>query len=1228
MVLTMSNKFDQCPIAQELKKRILILDGAMGTMIQRHKLTENDYRGERFKDWNSDLKGNNDLLSLTRPDVIAGIHTLYLEAGADIIESNTFNANAISMADYHMEGLVHELNLASARLARQVADEFTAKDPMKPRFVAGSIGPTNRTASISPDVNDPSYRAVNFDQLVKAYGEQIMGLGEGNVDILLIETIFDTLNAKAAIYAALLYNESAKCPIPIMLSGTITDASGRTLSGQTAEAFWISVKHAQPIAIGFNCALGAKDMKPHIETLSSMADTFISAYPNAGLPNQFGQYDQSPGEMATLVKDFADHKLVNILGGCCGSTPDHIRSITQAVKNIIPRQVPTITPVSNYSGLEPLILREGMNFVNIGERTNVTGSKKFAKLIIDGHYEEALAIARQQVEAGAQVIDINMDEAMLDSRAAMVKFLNLAMSEPDIARVPVMIDSSKWDVIEAGLKCLQGKGIVNSISLKEGEELFKERARQIKRYGAATVVMAFDENGQADTQERRIAICERAYRILVDEVGFAPEDIIFDPNIFAVATGIDAHNNYAVDFIEATRYIKCTLPHCRISGGVSNVSFSFRGNDHVREAMHSVFLYHAIKAGMDMGIVNAGMITVYDQTNPDLLNLVEDVILNRNPESTEKLIAFAQTLKDQGKKVVEDQVWRSGSVEERLAHALVKGITDFIDTDLEEALKKYPKPLSIIEGPLMDGMNHVGELFGSGKMFLPQVVKSARVMKKAVAYLQPAIEKDKAGSARSAGRIIMATVKGDVHDIGKNIAGVVLACNNFEIIDLGVMVPCATILAKAKELKADIIGLSGLITPSLDEMVHIATEMEAQGFTIPLTLGGATTSEAHTAVKIAPSYSGPVVHMKDASKSVGICRSLMNPATHDTFMAEQKAHQTYVRESFEKERSSWKLVSLAEARRGKMTNDWKKVPITTPSFLGVKAFKGFDIRTIRECIDWSFFFLAWGFKGRYPAILKDATVGVEATKLYHDAQIMLDEIIAKKLLTCNGVIGLFAANSVGDDIEIYTDDTRRQKLATFYSLRQQGVKTDPDQPFYALADLVAPQESGVKDYIGGFAATGGIGMDEAVKYINNDGYKVMLLKTLADRLAEAFTEVLHANVRKTYWGYAPDENLSLYDILAARYRGIRPAPGYPACPDHTEKITLFKLLNATALTGIGLTESLMMTPAASVCGQYFAHPGSTYFPLGRIDRVQLEDYAKRKGMAVGEMAKWLAPVLA
>ena len=1224
----MNKNFSSHPVVKILQQRILILDGAMGTMIQRRKLEEKDYRGSRFENWAQDLKGNNDLLSLTRPDVISGIHELYLEAGADIIETNTFNANAISLADYHMEELVHELNTASARLARQAADAFTQKNPSKPRFVAGSIGPTNRTASLSPDVNDPAYRAVNFDQLVKAYTDQIKGLGEGGVDILLIETIFDTLNAKAAIYAALSYNESAKTPIPFISSGTITDASGRTLSGQTAEAFWISVQHANPIAVGFNCALGAKDMTPHLETISRMAGTFISAYPNAGLPNQFGQYDQTPGEMAALVKNFAHNGQVNIIGGCCGSTPDHIRAIAQAVQGMAPRKIPMLAPVSNYSGLEPLILRQGMNFVNIGERTNVTGSKKFAKLIIDGKYDEALAVARQQVEAGAQVIDINMDEAMLDSKAAMVKFLNLAMSEPDIARVPVMIDSSKWDVIEAGLKCLQGKAIVNSISLKEGEDAFKAHAQKVRKYGAAAVVMAFDEEGQADTQQRKIAICQRAYRILTQEIGFPPEDIIFDPNIFAVATGIDAHNNYAVDFIEATRAIKRELPHCRVSGGVSNVSFSFRGNDPVREAMHTVFLYHAIKAGMDMGIVNAGMVGVYDEIPRDLLKLVEDVILNRTQDATEKLVAFAETIRSHGgKKPVEDLAWRIGTVEKRLAHALVKGITDFIETDLDEALRKYPRPLSIIEGPLMDGMNHVGDLFGSGKMFLPQVVKSARVMKKAVAHLQPAIEKDKAGSARSAGRILMATVKGDVHDIGKNIAGVVLACNNFEIIDLGVMVPYTTILSKAKEFKADIIGLSGLITPSLDEMVNVAAEMEKQGFSIPLILGGATTSENHTAVKIAPSYSGTVVHVKDASRSVAICRSLMDPKARQAFIAENKIKQEAVRKTFQAGRAAWKLVPLAEARRGKMTTDWTKTKPQKPSFLGVKQFKAFDIQRLRPRIDWSFFLLAWGFKGRYPLILKDAACGQEATKLIDDAQAMIDEIIRHRLLTCNGTAGLFPANSTGDDIAVYTDEKRQHKLTTVYTLRQQIEKTDPSQPFYALADFIAPQESGIKDYLGGFAVTGGLGMEDALEHVNHDAYKVMLLKTLADRLAEAFAEVLHEHVRKEWWGYAPQENLTNDEILAGHYQGIRPASGYPACPDHTEKVALFNILSASELTGIELTENLMMMPAASVCGYYFAHPASCYFPLGHIDEAQLEDYARRKGMPIDVARKWLAHII-
>ncbi len=1227
IVNSMSHDTTRDTLVKALTERILILDGAMGTMVQRRKLGETDYRGDRFKGWKQDLKGNNDLLSLTRPDVITDIHGLYLDAGADIIETNTFNANAISMADYGMEGLVHELNLASAKLARSVTDAFTKKDPARPRFVAGSIGPTNRTASMSPDVNDPAFRAVDFDQLAAAYSEQIKGLAEGGVDLLLIETIFDTLNAKAAIYAALSYNETAKDPLPIMISGTITDASGRTLSGQTVEAFWISVRHAQPLAVGFNCALGAKDMAPHIQTLARHADTHISAYPNAGLPNQFGQYDQTPEQMAALVKELASAGLVNILGGCCGSTPDHIRAIARAVGGIAPRKAPASAQVSSYSGLEPLIVRDGMNFINIGERTNVTGSRKFAQLIIDGKYDAALAVARQQVEAGAQVIDINMDEALLDSRAAMTKFLNLAMSEPDIARVPVMLDSSRWDVIEAGLKCLQGKGIVNSISLKEGEAILKERARQIRKYGAAAVVMAFDEEGQADTRQRKIDICARAYKILTRDAGFPAEDIIFDPNIFAVATGMDAHNNYAVDFIEATRAIKAALPGCRVSGGVSNVSFSFRGNDTVREAMHTAFLYHAIKAGMDMGIVNAGMIAVYDDIDPALLKLVEDVLLNRTPDATEKLVAFAETVKAHGKKPVEDIGWRSGTLEERLSHAMVKGITDFIEKDLDEALRAYPRAIAIIEGPLMAGMNHVGDLFGSGKMFLPQVVKSARVMKKAVEYLKPAIERERSGGARHTGRVVLATVKGDVHDIGKNIAGVILACNNFEIIDLGVMMPCNVILAKARELKADIIGLSGLITPSLDEMVRVAEEMEKQGFTIPLAVGGAATSANHTAVKIAPYYSGPVVHMKDASRSVMICRNLMDAKGRHGFIAANKTEQEAVRRSFARDREAWKLVPLAEARSQRMMTDWAHASITKPAFTGVRQFKGADIRRIRERIDWSFFFLAWGFKGRFPGLLKDAVMGEEVARLYKDARAMLDVIINERLLTCNGVLGIFPANSTGDDIEVYADDTRARVLAELFTLRQQTVKTAEGQPFHALADFIAPKDSGIKDYLGAFAVTGGIGMDAAVMHVKNDPYKVMLLKTLADRLAEAFAEVLHEDLRREYWGYAPKEDLSLDDILAGKYQGIRPAPGYPCCPDHTEKITLFKLLSATALTGIDLTESLMMTPAASVCGYYFAHPKSCYFPLGHIDRDQVEDYARRKNMTLAQAEKWLAPVL-
>ena len=1217
-------------IAAALARRILILDGAMGTMVQRHHLTEADYRGGaegRLKDWASDLKGNNDLLSISRPDVILGIHEQYLAAGADIIETNTFNANAISMADYHMESLVHELNLCSVRLARAATDKYTRMNPDKPRFVAGAIGPTNRTASISPDVNDPSFRAISFDQLVAAYSEQIKALAEGGADLLLIETIFDTLNAKAAVFAALTHNETSTKPLPLVISGTITDASGRTLSGQTAEAFWISLKHARPLAFGFNCALGAKDMRPHIAELSRLADCYISAYPNAGLPNQFGQYDQTPEQMAALVGEFAQSGLVNIVGGCCGSTPDHIKAISEVVKNLPPRQIPTQQPCSSYSGLEPLTLKTGSVFLNIGERTNVTGSKKFARLIIEKNYEEALAVARQQVESGAQAIDINMDEAMLDSKAAMVKFLNLIASEPDISRVPVMIDSSKWDVIEAGLKCVQGKAIVNSISLKEGEEAFITRALLIKKYGAAAVVMAFDEDGQADTKERKIAICQRAYQLLTEKAGFPPEDIIFDPNIFAVATGIETHNNYALDFINAVREIKRTLPHCRISGGVSNVSFSFRGNDPIREAMHTVFLYHAIKAGMDMGIVNAGMVGVYDEIPKDLLERVEDVISNRRLDATERLVAFAENYKSKDKKAVEDQQWRAAPLAERLAHALVKGVTDFIDADLTEALSQYPRPLSIIEGPLMDGMNHVGDLFGEGKMFLPQVVKSARVMKKAVAFLQPMIEKDKAGSSQSAGRIIMATVKGDVHDIGKNIVGVVLACNNFEIIDTGVMTPCDKILAAAIEHKADIIGLSGLITPSLDEMVQVADQMQKRGFTIPLLIGGATTSENHTAVKIAPAYSGPVIYVKDASRAVGVCRSLLDPKLKEAYIAENTAKQEKRRADFANDKNRRQLVSLEQARREGFRPDWTQAKMAPPSRPGITAFRDVDIRLLRPYIDWSFFFLAWGLKGRYPQIFQNPENGQEARKLFNDGQAMLDEMQAQKLLQCHGVIGLFPANSVGDDIEVYTDATRKTLAARFPFLRQQIMKNAAGQPYFCLADFIAPKSSGLIDHIGAFAATGGAGIEKAEAHFKGDDYKILMVKVLADRLAEAFAEYLHEQVRTVHWGYAPNEKMTPEDMIAEKYQGIRPAQGYPSAPDHTEKSELFRLLDATAGAGIELTDSFMMMPTAAVCGHYFAHPDAQYFNIGMIGQDQLNDYALRKGWTAEQAIKWLAPLL-
>ncbi len=1225
-------------LRQILLKRILILDGAMGTMIQKYKLTEEHYRAERFKNYPSDLKGNNDLLSLTQPQIIEEIHSQYLNAGADIIETNTFNSNRISMADYQMENLVYELNVASAKIAKKAADKFTKENPGKPRFVAGAIGPTTRTASLSPDVNNPAFRAVNFDQLVEAYTEQLKGLIDGGVDLLLIETIFDTLNAKAAIFAIEEYSQKIGRKFPLMISGTITDASGRTLSGQTTEAFWISMKHARPLSIGLNCALGPKDMRQYIAELSRIADCFISCYPNAGLPNAFGEYDLGASPMANIVKEFAQDGLLNILGGCCGTTPDHIKEMAHVVTNLSPRKIPEIKHYSCFSGLEPLILRENTNFVNVGERTNVTGSKQFARLIIAGKYDEALVVARQQVENGAQIIDINMDEAMLDSKTAMTTFLNLIASEPDISKVPIMIDSSKWSVIEAGLKCVQGKSIVNSISLKEGEESFKQQASKVLHYGAAAVVMAFDEQGQADTVERRVSICKRAFKILTQEIGFDPQDIIFDPNIFAIATGIEEHNNYAKDFFEATRQIKAACPGCLISGGVSNVSFSFRGNDPVREAMHSSFLYHAIKEGMDMGIVNAGMIAVYDQIPKDFLELIEDVILNRRPEATEKLVSFAETVKASGEKKQEDLSWRQLSVEDRLSHALVKGIVDFIDQDTEEARQKSRRPLDVIEGPLMAGMNVVGDLFGSGKMFLPQVVKSARVMKKSVAYLQPFIEKEKdqasaeggsASGGKGAGTVIMATVKGDVHDIGKNIVGVVLACNGFQIVDLGVMVACDKILKAAKEHKANMIGLSGLITPSLDEMVTVASQMQKEDFNIPLLIGGATTSPAHTAVKIVPAYKNNlVVHIKDASRAVGVCRSLMDPTLKEGIVKKTLEEYDQLRTEYASRQASRNFISIEKARTKALLTDWNKADITKPSFLGLKTFKNFDLNEIRERIDWSFFFIAWELKGKFPQILKDPTYGQQATQVYNDAMTMLDEIIQKNLLTANGVIGFFPANSVGDDIEIYTDDSRTKVSHVFYNLRQQNVIKD-NQTMLSHADYIAPKSSGIKDYLGAFAVSAGTGLDELVKKYedDHDDYKSILAKAVADRLAEAFAELMHLKVRRELWGFARDEQLSDEQINLGQYRSIRPAPGYPACPDHTEKATLFKILDATRNTGIQLTESYAMYPTAAVCGLYFAHPRSKYFSIGKIEKDQVIDYARRKNMPVTEIERWLGPNL-
>jgi 5-methyltetrahydrofolate--homocysteine methyltransferase len=1211
-----------------LKSRILILDGAMGTMIQRYKLEEKDYRGERFADWRHDLKGHNDLLLLTQPNIIRDIHAAYLDAGADIIETNTFNAQAISLADYRMEELAYELNCEGARLARAVADKYEKKDARRPRFVAGVLGPTNRTASISPDVNDPGHRNVTFDQLVEAYTDALRGLVDGGADILLVETIFDTLNAKAALYAIDRYFDAHSVRLPIMISGTITDASGRTLSGQTTEAFWNSLAHANPLSIGLNCALGVTQLRQHVEEMARVANVHVSSHPNAGLPNEFGGYDETPEFMARHIGEWAESGFLNIVGGCCGTTPAHIQAIARAVSDARPRPIPKIEPQCRLAGLEPLNIGPDSMFVNVGERTNVTGSAVFKKLVLNNEYDKALEVARQQVENGAQVIDVNMDEAMLDSEAAMGGFLNLIASEPAIARVPVMIDSSKWSVLEAGLKRIQGKPVVNSISLKEGEQKFIEQARACRRYGAAVVVMAFDEQGQADTLARKRGICARSYKILTEQVGFPPEDIIFDPNIFAIATGIEEHANYAVDFIEATRWIKQNLPHALVSGGVSNVSFSFRGNNPVREAIHSVFLYHAIEAGMDMGIVNAGVLPVYEDIPLVLRERVEDVVLNRRPDAAERLIEIAPKYAGKGEAAKgPDLAWREKAVAERLSHALVHGIDEFIEQDTEEARQQAARPIEVIEGPLMNGMNVVGDLFGAGKMFLPQVVKSARVMKKAVAYLVPYIEAEKSEGARSNGRILLATVKGDVHDIGKNIVGVVLACNNYEVIDLGVMVPAAKILAEAKKRQADIVGLSGLITPSLDEMAHVAKEMQREGFNVPLLIGGATTSRVHTAVKIAPNYGQPVVWVKDASRGVGVASSLLSDSLRAGFLAKHQAEYNEVRVRHAGKQANVRMLPLTEARANKTKMDWAQYNPPAPAKLGVTVLRNYPIEELARYIDWTPFFITWELHGRYPAILSDAKVGAEATRLYNDAQAMLKRIIADQSLKANGVIGLFAANSVGDDIELYTDDARRERRLTLHTLRQQDEKP-PGRPNRALADFVAPKDSGCKDYLGAFAVCV-LGAEELAKQheARHDDYNAIMAKALADRLAEAFAERLHERVRREFWGYASDEQLDNDALIREEYKGIRPAPGYPACPDHTEKELLFRLIEATKNAGVKLTESYAMWPAASVCGLYFSHPESTYFAVGRLGRDQIEDYARRKGMDIATVERWLSPNL-
>ncbi len=1197
-------------------------------MVQTYSLTEEDFRGSRFMNHPCDLQGNNDILSLTQPELIRSIHRSYFESGADIIETNTFNSTRVSQSDYQLEDVARELNRAAATIARELADEFSSSNPSKPRFVAGSLGPTNRTASISPDVNNPGYRNITFEQLALAYSEAARGLIEGGVDLLLVETVFDTLNAKAAIFAIeTLFHELGR-RLPVIVSGTITDASGRTLSGQTTEAFWNSIRHSNPLATGLNCALGASELRPYVEELARVADTWLLAFPNAGLPNEFGEYSETADEFAEHIEEFARSGFVNIVGGCCGTTPEHIAALAERVAEIQPRKFLPAEPKCRLSGLEPLNIGPESLFVNIGERTNVTGSRRFARLIKEGAYDTALDVARQQVENGAQMIDVNMDEGMLDSKEAMVTFLNLIAAEPDISRVPVVLDSSSWDVIEAGLRCVQGKPVVNSISLKEGEESFLNQARLAQRYGASVIVMAFDESGQADTLERRISVCSRAYRLLTEALEFPPQDIIFDPNIFAVATGIEEHRAYALDFIEAAKAIKQKLPFARVSGGVSNLSFSFRGNNAIREAMHSVFLYHAIQAGLDMAIVNAGQLAVYEELEPRLRERVEDTILNRRPDATERLLEVAATVSQKEQRRQEEQAWREQPVTERLVHALVRGVDDHIESDVEEARTQSSRPIQVIEGPLMDGMNVVGDLFAEGKMFLPQVVKSARVMKKAVAYLLPFIEEDSGGQATHKGKILLATVKGDVHDIGKNIVGVVLSCNNYSVIDLGVMVPAARIIEKAREIDADVVGLSGLITPSLNEMCLVASEMERAGMDVPLLIGGATTSVAHTAVKIRPNYSGPSVYVTDASRSIGVVSALLSDARRDAFLEKTAEEYAEIRQRHENRKRASNFSPLKDARSNRTTLSWNHYQPTAPVQPGISVFQNFDLKELVDFIDWSPFFKTWELNGRYPEILTHPTLGEEARKLYQDAQSLLHRIVEEKLLVAQGIVGLFPANSVGDDIEVYKDETRDSVLTRFHFLRQQSVKR-AGRPNRCLADFVATRNSGQPDYLGCFAVTAGTRLESLVRTFEgeHDDYGAILAKALADRLAEAFAERLHAEVRNEIWAYASDEKLPNADLILENYQGIRPAPGYPACPDHSEKQTLFDLLHVTENTGISLTSSYAMVPAASVSGFYFAHLEAHYFGIGKLDRDQVTDYAQRKGWSLKDAEHWLAPVI-